>query len=220
MALAGTNGSGVVTGTAMRPDNTMRDVGEVAAIGATTVGAIAGSILSFGTAAAPLAAAAATIDAGVIAGRAYQDVQQNQQDANAAQRQQQGALDSQMQARQSDKLKQAAIVQPGAHVDKGLQNPVNFQAPPMPVGQIPGAVTIDPALAGTFTGDPNQFAGEDTNTIGGVSGTAVPQDALTGASDRRVKKSVQSGKKAAEDFLSYIRRRGAWPANVKDSKRG
>lgn len=220
MGLAGTGGSGVVTGTAMRPDNTGRDVGEVAAIAGTTVGAIAGSILSFGTAAAPLAAAAATIDAGVIAGRAYQDVQQNQQDANAAQRAQQQGLDAQMQARQSDKLKQAAIVQPGAHVDKGLQKPLNFKGPDKPVEQTPGAVTIDPALADTYTGDPNAPV-----VAPGMQGAAPApppgiDPELVGASDRRVKKSVQSGKKAAEDFLSYIRRRGAWPANVKDSKRG
>lgn len=208
MAMVGNN-PGVVGGASQKPDNTGRDWGEAMQIGGITAGAVLGSVLSFGTAAAPLAAAAAVGDSAVIAANVAKDVQQNKTDANEAQRAQQGALDKLrnvqapamptpgggpvgMQA--GGALHNAATPMPGAQVNipstKGLDFS-GFNKPPA-IEQTPGAIQMPEMNFG---------------------GTPPPV-----ASDKRVKTRIVQGHGAAEDFLSAVRRMNAWPKDIKDTQ--
>lgn len=209
MPLAGTNASGISTGTPQKTDNTGRDVGEALGIGASVIGAI----LSFGTGAPALA----TADAAMLSANAVSDVNKNKSDANDQQRSEQGSLDAKQKSISTmappamagipgeyhapkgigsgQVLKNASQVQQGSPNMPVSTQGINFQGfnrPPL-VEQTPSAVNAG------------------STTLNGMSG-----DIGTTTSDKRAKTSIKSGNQDAEDFLNLVRKMGAWPKGIPD----
>lgn len=207
---AGQSASNVATGTPEQANNTGRDWGQAGMLGLSTLGAVVGSILTWGAASPALIA----LDAAAIGTTAANDAIQDKSQDAAQQRQQQANLDSQMQ-----KQGQPSVTMPNANA-----NPVNtgktvggggVQSAKTP---IPGASvgTVGPAVKPTtyqsFT--PDQVS-QPTEAAQPMS-YQTDNQGMSITSDRRAKTNIQSGKLAVSEFLDKVRQAKAWPKSIKD----